>query len=587
MPHLTKQHHTVRDILFILIFCGFFFLLFLGSRPLSLPDEGRYPSIAWEMLVDHQYVIPKLNGVPFLDKPILYYWFEAASMKLFGVNAWAIRLPPALFGIFGCLMVYFVGLKLWNRRVGFIAALILATSPLYFFSAHYADMDLEVAVLVSAGFFCFLLAQHADEYHHWTVRYLWMWLAFIFAGLACLTKGLIGIAFPMMVVALGIALTHRWSIIKKLHLFTGVALFLAVTLPWYLMIQHRQPNFFEYFFYYQQVSRYLADGNFNNVMPFWFYLAVLLGSLLPWSIATLPGIARAKKLWQQRREHYALFFMVTWVVVIIVFFSIPRSKIVGYILPVVPALSLMMALFVEREITQPTKAGIIALNVFSYVAIALGVALLAIPYFDPKIPAHLVHYTFGTAAIVFIAGGVVILWELRRQGMLRIFWTLIVMMTLFNLAALLAIPQVDQKTSLPLTNAVKPFMAPDTILVSYYDYYQDIPIYLQHKMMVVYDWNNTDTSHVDNWARDFYYGIQENPDTRQWMITEPEFFTLWNQHKQPVIVFASAGDYHFLNQQLSKPNSFIAYYRSVVAFTNQSIPEQPKPQEQQIPIDSL
>ena len=571
MPHLTKEHHPIRDVLFLILFCGIFFLLFLGSRPLNLPDEGRYPSVGLAMLLHHNYVVPTLNGVPFLDKPALYYWLEAFSMKLFGVNAWAIRLPPALFGIFGCLMVYLVGFKLWNRRIGLIASFILATSPLYFFSAHYADMDLEVAVLVSAGFFCFLLAQRADEHHHKKARMGWMWMAFIFAGLACLTKGLIGIVFPMLAVGIGIALTHRWAILKKLHLITGIILFLLVTLPWYLMIQHREPTFTYYFFYYQQIERFLSGGNFNNVMPFWFYLAVLLGTLIPWSITALPGLAGIKKLWRKRQQNYLQFFVVTWVVVIVVFFSITASKIVGYILPVVPAMALLMALYIDQQLQHPSKAGRIALHVFAYLAILIGVGLLAAPYFDHQIPKNLVHYTFGTAALVFIVGAIVILWELRRQGMLRIFWTLVAMMVLFNLAALCAIPQIDHKTSLPLTNAIKPLLTPQTIVVNYYDYYQDVPVYLQRNVDVVYDWDDANAFRTDNWTRDFRYGVQHNPYTRQWMITEPQFFTLWNNHQQPVIVFASIGDYHFLKQQLSSPITLIAQYNGVVAFINQAI----------------
>ena len=122
---------------------GIFYALWIGSHAFFTPDEGRYPEVASEMVVSGDYITPRLNGVAFLDKPALYYWLQASAIKLFGVNEWALRLWPAFLGVLGCLMLYAAGSLLFNRRSGLLAAGILATSPLYYGGAHYANLDLK------------------------------------------------------------------------------------------------------------------------------------------------------------------------------------------------------------------------------------------------------------------------------------------------------------------------------------------------------------------------------------------------------------------------------------------------------------
>jgi 4-amino-4-deoxy-L-arabinose transferase-like glycosyltransferase len=513
---MTQNQKTILyDTLILLFLVGLFFLLYLGTRALNVPDEGRYPNVAREMLMAHQWITPKVNGVPFLDKPILYYWFEALGMKILGINTWGIRIFPAIFGILGCLLTYFAGLKLFDRKTGLLAAAILATSPLYFGAAHYANMDLELALWVSSSLIFFLFAKQNSEQKKSTR--LWMSLAFICAACAFLTKGLMGLVFPIYIIGAWVLLCWRWSIIKHMHLFFGLILFSAMTLPWIILVQHQNPWFLHYFFVYQQFDRYTETG-FNNVMPFWFYLPIILIGTMPWSFLSLPGLKHLKSFWHKRYTVEA--FLGLWVVLIFVFFSIPDSKIVGYILPIfVP-----LALLCSRSI------------------------LLSLSKFGSK----------------------------RASFFLVKLW--IVMGVIFCFTLLYFAPKFNHKSALPLSKIAKPYITKNTLLISYHTYYEDLPIYLNQKLIVVYDWNNKSIQNTDNWARDFYDGLHhtKNPQkTYPWMIGTHKFDQLWAHSKKPIIIFTKKTNLSQIDKLNPKPKLLGEDKKSVVLLKNESFSSKP------------
>src|SRR3989338_706691 len=166
-----------------------FFATFLGTRPLNNPDESRYSAISHAMVLSGDYVTPKLNGVIFFDKPALSYWIQAGAIQLFGFNNWALRLGSALFAWLGCMMVFIAGYRLFNVRAGLLGAVIAATSLLYFFFAHYINMDMEVAVSISMALLAFILSVHT----HKKERFYWLMLMYVAIAGAILIKGLMGL----------------------------------------------------------------------------------------------------------------------------------------------------------------------------------------------------------------------------------------------------------------------------------------------------------------------------------------------------------------------------------------------------------
>ena len=343
-----KKNTAVFDLLWLSLGLGFIFLFFGSDHALFNPDESRYSEIAREMLASGDFITPRLNDLVFFDKPILYYWLQAFSMKWFGINEWALRFFPAVFGVIGCLCLYLTGYAMFSRKTGVYSALILASSPLYFFASHYANMDLEVAVLITACLCCCWVATN-DKYA--TQRPWLLYSAYLFSALAILTKGLIGIVFPAMIISTWIVFTNQWQFIKQMRLFTGLILILAITLPWFYLVQKANPNFLHYFFVIQHFERFISS-DFNSKSPIWFYLPIVLLGTFPWVFVIIPAMINASK---RCLKDPSLLFLLLWAGLIFIFFSTPKSKLIGYILPVIPPLVLITGNYLVKTLSTPPK----------------------------------------------------------------------------------------------------------------------------------------------------------------------------------------------------------------------------------------
>ena len=407
-------------------------------RPLSSPDEGRYVGVAWEMLRGDSWLVPTLDGFPFLHKPPLFYWLSALSMQTFGAFPWAARLPSWLAAS-GAACALFVFLKRWSgSRAATAGLVILVSCPGWFGGAQFANHDMLVAACISAAI---LLAAHAFLSRERGEPYRAALLGgFACAALGVLTKGLIGVVLPVLVLSIWAVVSGRRASLALLLRPAGLVLFAAIVMPWFVAMQTRYPGFFDYAFLHQQLDRF-ATRSFNNVRPWWFYVPVIVGLGLPWTAWSMARLRLPRRAAAVSTDAALRSLWWTWLAVVLVFFSIPNSKLVGYALPALPALAALVGDAWRR----------------------------AAPARSPKALARLA----GLAAVICVAG------------------------TAIMVAS-------DHKSSRGLAAAMKGRIHPDDRIVMLDRYVYDAGFYLRSSVhpIVVASWHGAAALSGDGWQRE-------------------------------------------------------------------------------------
>jgi 4-amino-4-deoxy-L-arabinose transferase-like glycosyltransferase len=341
--HLTftaqeKGSKPWHELLLVALACVIWLGLTQGMRPLSVPDEGRYVGVAWEMLRSGSWTTPTLDGLPYFHKPPLFYWITAVSIKLLGANLWAARVAPMLGALLGMLSIYIFIRRWMSASIARAALLILATCPFFYGGAQYANHDMLVAGCITATI-CFaayaiLAMKQGDAYRACLIG------AWCCAGLGLLSKGLIGIALPGTVILLWIVINKDWRFIPRLLWWPAPVLFAVIVFPWFIEMEKQFNGFLNYFFIDQQFHRFVGIG-FNNARPFWFLPVALSLLTLPWFPLLLTRLRLPTA--SQPAWHASRTLCWVWLIFILVFFSIPESKLIGYILPVVSPLAILIA----------------------------------------------------------------------------------------------------------------------------------------------------------------------------------------------------------------------------------------------------
>ena len=308
-------------------------------RPLALPDEGRYVGVAWEMLRSGDWMTPTLNGLPYFHKPPMFYWLTTASLDAFGFSEMAARIAPLTGAMLATIAIYYLACRRMSSNAAMHAVLILGTFPMFYGGAQYANHDMLVAGFITATIT--LGAEAVFRLEEQQPAHRLLLLAWLCAALGVLSKGLIGIVLPAGVLFIWLAIEGRLRLMLDLLWWPALLVFIAVASPWFIAMEQTFPGFVDYFFVGQQFRRF-AETGFNNAQPFWFYPAALALLCLPWTpllIASLRGITTRIR----GKEASARRLLWIWIATILLFFSIPSSKLVGYAFPVLPALALLMA----------------------------------------------------------------------------------------------------------------------------------------------------------------------------------------------------------------------------------------------------
>ncbi|PYX42245.1 MAG: hypothetical protein DMG83_21360 [Acidobacteria bacterium] len=328
-------------------FCVFLFFYGLGQFGLIGADEPRYAQVAREMLERHDWITPTLGGCAWLEKPPLYYWQAMAAYRLFGVRDWAARLPSAVDASLVVLGVYLFLRKL-RPGLHVDGALMTASVAGIVGFAHSASTDMPLAAVFSLA----MLAWYA----WWeTSQKKYLGTFYFFLGLAVLAKGPVAPVLAGVVIVLFAAAAKNARIVLRTLWIPGVLLFFLVALPWYLAVQLRQPEFFRVFILEHNLARF-GSNLYHHEQPFWYFLPVALLALIPWSVFVVASFYEVGRAWWAERTGLfesgdALnFFLLLWLVVPILFFSLSHSKLPGYILPAIPAGPLLVAEYVRRHV---------------------------------------------------------------------------------------------------------------------------------------------------------------------------------------------------------------------------------------------
>jgi len=395
---------TLYSLTAILLLFGL--VPYFGGSAIGLvgADEPRYAQIAREMLQRHDYITPMLYGHPWLEKPALYYWRAMLSFNEFGVSDWSARLPAASFALILISLVY-LHMRRFRRGGHLDAALITAACAGFVGFARAASTDMQMAAPFAIG----MLGWYA---WYETGKKFWLFDIYFFVGAATLAKGPVAPFMAGVIILLFAALRREWSLLWRTIWLPGVALYLAMVLPWFIAVQMRNPSFFRQFFLEHNLERF-ATNRYQHHQPIYYYLVVLTIALLPWSIiairAMVDSVIISVNEWKSRR-HPGRYpglqqpgdafpeFLVLWATFPIVFFSFSGSKLPGYILPSLPPIAILTGDYLFRIRSK----GIPGWLLFSH-ALLCGIVTFVLLLS----PQHMIYETlvpsryalFGSAAI--------------------------------------------------------------------------------------------------------------------------------------------------------------------------------------------
>ena len=319
----------------------------LGAIGFVGPDEPRYAWIARAMTETGDWVTPRLYGQPWFEKPPLYYWGAAASFKMFGVSEAAARLPSAISALLATLALAWLAWRLYGPETARWLLLLLPTSVGMIGFSHAAATDMPFSGMLTIAMVCTAVVLGLTRNENTPILPRTPWVALIlfgfFLGLAVLAKGPAGIILCGGAVFFWALFTKRWRDAFHLCHPVAIATFGATALPWYILCARRNPDFFRIFIIEHNFKRFLTS-EFQHIQPFWYYGPIMLLALIPWIALLIPmcvDVWQLSKSEPLRRQSSLLF--VSWAGFTLVFFSISKSKLPGYVLPAVPPIVMLLA----------------------------------------------------------------------------------------------------------------------------------------------------------------------------------------------------------------------------------------------------
>ncbi|MGA8865218.1 MAG: glycosyltransferase family 39 protein [Gallionella sp.] len=516
----------------------------LEYRKLIKPDEGRYAEIPREMVASGNWVTPRLNDLKYFEKPPLQYWTTALAYEVFGEHQWTSRLWTGLTGFAGILLVWLAGLRLFGRDTAIYAAMLLGSSMLYALMGHINTLDMGVTFFITLGIVALLIAQQEMEKH----RGRWMVLAWAALGLAVLSKGLMGIVLPGAALFLYAVVQRDFTVFKRMHWLAGLAVFLLVTAPWFYLVMKANPEFFQKFFIYEHYTRFTTK-QLGRYQPWYYFVPILLLGALPWTMvmfdtvvrtwrdsrpASAGASARDSKVKDSRaRTFNASRFLLVWAVFIYLFFSVSDSKLPSYLLPMFPALALLMG----RQLATMNIHRLFWLiaPVLPLTLLALGFAPFAARLADTPLQQQgysAYAWWLVAASLVWSLGVIAALVLLRRRSAAphafrdHKFAAVLVLAISSLLAAQLGTSGYNtiakERSGYYIAEAIRPYVKPDEPFYSVDMYEQTLPFYLKRTFTLV--------QYQDEMA----FGIMREP--QRYIPDHAAFAKVWQAQKAALAI---------------------------------------------------
>jgi 4-amino-4-deoxy-L-arabinose transferase-like glycosyltransferase len=428
------RRRAATDLVKLAGFCGFLFFYGLGSFGLVGADEPRYAQIAREMLARHDWVTPVLNGTAWMEKPVLYYWGAILSYSIFGVHDWAARVPTA---VMTSAMVFAVYVFMRRFRPGsqLDTALILASLAGVIGFARAASTDMPLTSM-------FTIAMLSWYAWHETRQKRYLCGFYVFMALATLAKGPVAPFLATLIIVVFAMLHREWKLIAQTLWIPGILLYLAVALPWFVLVQHANPQFLHVFIFEHNLERY-STNMFRHQQPFWYFGPVLLASLLPWLVFVIAAFVHATR---ESKTSSLAFFFGLWAALPVIFFSFSQSKLPGYILPAIPPFAILLGEYLWRRLDEADEPPFWMTAIHSLlVGALLGASLLTV-YFVLGLKPVGKPIIIAIAVGVIAFGGVLSAIYGRGLRMLR-FATLLPLVLALSFVIKFASPAIDARNS--------------------------------------------------------------------------------------------------------------------------------------------
>lgn len=477
---LTRSPWLVAAVLLMLVGLGFG----ISSYPLLEPDEGRNAEVAREIAASNDYVVPRLNGLPYADKPILYFAAGAVAMEILGPTELAARLPSLLFTLATLTLVGWFGRRLLGPAGGLIAVVATGATPLTLAFARTVIFDSTLTFFVTLSIVGFYLAAEEPRAARRAAdggTAAW-WITMAWAGLALgvLTKGPIALGLPLMITVPYLAWRRR---LDALWDAVAILAFVAILLPWLLAMSRAVPGFLRYALVTETASRFATD-ELGRTAPIWYFIPILLAGSLPWSLAVFGAWKRSRPARDDAgRMDRRFVLLLLWIVVPFLFFTLSQSKRPHYVLPLMPAIGLLVALFWGGN-TRPhgTRVAGIGVGVCGAILLAAPWIVRALLEVDEAVAQAIPGTAVALGSACIASGLATFFLGARRDIAVLALCLPVASIPLVSLGLMDAIGR-DRSTR-DLAVAVQPLLTSESDIVAVESYPLSLPFYLRRTMIV-------------------------------------------------------------------------------------------------------